>query len=323
MKEIRLKFLTHLAENLVRGSVGNDCVVAETDHPDFIWCDPTTLKDAINYDCVRVWITGENIRPDFNLVDYAIGFDKLQFGDRYLQYPLYAYVSPPVLRDTLHKHEGNNPVSALERSFCGWVVSNGNWAEKTRDQIFYKLSEYKTVASGGRYLNNMPDGKTVPDVVEFYAKHKFALALENSRMPGYTTEKIINAFAAQTVPIYWGDPLVAEVFNPKAFINANEYESLDALLEEVKRIDRDDDAYLAMLRQPAVLPDSPIYRYMQEPYLGDYLRHIFCDQTPEQARRRLNAYSGWGFWPEKDMREYWKIKKHKGIYRLLHFGLKL
>lgn len=323
MKEIRIKFLTRFAQELVQKSMGNDCTIVKSENPDYVWCDPETLKEAINYDCVRVWITAENIRPDFNLIDYAIGFDDLHFGDRYLQYPFYIYGRERALRDALHKHEKIDPISVIGRPFCGWVVSNGKWAEKIRDQIFYKCSEYKTVGSGGQHLNNMPDGKTVPNEIEFYARYKFTLALENSRMPGYTTEKIINAFAAQTVPIYWGDPLVAEVFNPKAFINANEFESLDALLEEVKRIDRDDDAYLAMLRQPAVLPDSPVYRYMQESYLGGYLRHIFCDQPPEQARRRLNAYSGWGSWPEKDMREYWKIRQHEGIYRLLHFVLRL
>ncbi len=37
----------------------------------------------------RVFYTGENEAPNFNLFDYAIGFDELDFNDRYLRMPLY------------------------------------------------------------------------------------------------------------------------------------------------------------------------------------------------------------------------------------------
>ncbi|MFP6238480.1 fucosyltransferase, partial [Helicobacter pylori] len=37
----------------------------------------------------RVFYTGENEVPNFNLFDYAIGFDELDFNDRYLRMPLY------------------------------------------------------------------------------------------------------------------------------------------------------------------------------------------------------------------------------------------
>lgn len=41
------------------------------------------------YDCVRVFYTPENLVPDFNVADYAIGFHYLDFGRRYLRYPIY------------------------------------------------------------------------------------------------------------------------------------------------------------------------------------------------------------------------------------------
>ncbi|PUB99709.1 fucosyltransferase, partial [Helicobacter pylori] len=37
----------------------------------------------------RVFYTGENEVPNFNLFDYAIGFDELDFNNRYLRIPLY------------------------------------------------------------------------------------------------------------------------------------------------------------------------------------------------------------------------------------------
>ncbi|AFI04154.1 alpha1,3-fucosyl transferase [Helicobacter cetorum MIT 00-7128] len=43
----------------------------------------------------RLFYTIENQAPDFNLFDYAIGFDELEFNNRYLRLPLYF--------DTLHR----------------------------------------------------------------------------------------------------------------------------------------------------------------------------------------------------------------------------
>ena len=40
-------------------------------------------------------------------------------------------------------------------------------------------------------------------------------------MPGYVTEKIVNAFLAGSIPIYWGSRAVLEIFNPESFIYAN------------------------------------------------------------------------------------------------------
>lgn len=40
---------------------------------------------------IRIVIIGESYVPDFNQFDYAVGFDHLTFGDRYLRIPLYAH----------------------------------------------------------------------------------------------------------------------------------------------------------------------------------------------------------------------------------------
>jgi alpha(1,3/1,4) fucosyltransferase len=49
--------------------------------------------------------------------------------------------------------------------------------------------------------------------------------MENSYFPGYSTEKLTDPFVARSVPIYKGDPRVAEWFNPKAFINLADFHS--------------------------------------------------------------------------------------------------
>lgn len=47
--------------------------------------------DVLRYDGVRICWLGENLVPDFNICDYAMGFSRLSFGDRYRRIPLYRW----------------------------------------------------------------------------------------------------------------------------------------------------------------------------------------------------------------------------------------
>ena len=129
----------------------------------------------------------------------------------------------------------------LNRSFCSFVVSNSNGApERTK---FYKLlNEYKEVACGGKLYNNV--GGMVKNKLDFISKYKFNIAFENSSVLGYTTEKLMEPFVVDTVPIYWGNPEAYKDFNEKAFINVNAFSSLEEAVEFVVKVDSDDDAYL-------------------------------------------------------------------------------
>lgn len=48
--------------------------------------------------------------------------------------------------------------------------------------------------------------------------YMFSVAIENFQWHGYHTEKILDCFLTGTVPIYYGDPLIGEVFNLKGII---------------------------------------------------------------------------------------------------------
>ena len=68
------------------------------------------------------------------------------------------------------------------------------------------------------------------------------------------------------------------------------------MLEEVRRIDQDDEAYLKMLREPALLEDvtdGEKYASRCLEGLENYLLHIF-EQPLEKAYRR-----NMGFWGEQ------------------------
>ena len=239
--------------------------------------------DHLTYDCVRIFYTGECLTPNFNECDYAAGFDRIDFGDRYIRFPYYLYHGyekeylalkerPLMTKEELADKEG----------FCSFVVSNC-FAQDKRAELFHTLSTYKQVASGGRYLNNI--GGAVQDKIAFSSRYKFAIACENACYAGYTTEKIVDAFAAGAIPIYYGDPDAVKDFNPKAFIHCQDYESFEAVKERVKEIDQNDDLYLSIRNQPPVLE-------WQDP---DVFERFLCgiiDRDYNKAfRRPLSMYT--------------------------------
>ena len=268
--------------------------------------------------CIKILYTLECFAPDFNLCDYAMGYDYISLGDRYLRWP--SWYMCEILHVNLRKmallmqkkHENIEGILSRKTDFCSFIVSNGA-ADPIRQAAFEALSSYKRVNSGGRFLNNigLPPGVGVADKLEFQKKHKFSLAFENCAFPGYTSEKLIDAFAAQTVPIYWGDPTIKETFNPKAFIDASDFDSLESLVDYVKKVDEDDELYMEMLRQPALLNRSD-YVEEQQLVLEAFLRNIF-DQDKEKAFRRNMQH--WGALYQDDrLKNYMRTR----IYRCMH-----
>lgn len=259
-----------------------------SDNPEWLVFSVFGNENLRYNNCVKIFFTGENYTPDFNLCDYALGFEYMDFGDRYIRFPLWA-LYPQDTDPMLNKHK--NVRLSDKTDFCSFVVSNPH-GNKARAQFMDELSKYKTVHSGGRWHNNV--GGPVEDKMVFQKTHKFSMAFENACHPGYTTEKIVQSFAAQTIPIYWGDPRVAETFNTNAFINCNDYPNWESVIERVKEIDQDDTLWQKMMETPA-LKDPQIVECIKKE-AKEFLYHIF-DQEPEVAKR----FS----------RDYWTLKKLK------------
>lgn len=243
----------------------------------------------LNYpDSIRIFYTGENIVPDFNVCDYGMGFHHLQFEDRYLRFPLFL----------IHK-EGWNELERLgkeknitpdlaQRKFCNFVYSrNKLQTDPLREYFFNKLSEYKKVDSGGRHLNNI--GGPVEDKLEFIKQYKFTIAFENSPVSGYATEKIIDPMRVNSLPVYYGDPHIFTDFNTESLVWVKDRQFVDSAIEEIIRLDQDDEAYLRKLSQPWFSKDIRTF-YTNE--LLRFFRNIF-DQSKESAFRTTKfGYAG-------------------------------
>ncbi|WP_285818257.1 glycosyltransferase family 10 domain-containing protein [Helicobacter bilis] len=295
--------------------------VVYSDKPDFILYGPFGYEH-LKYDCVRIFHTGENIRPDYNIADYSMDFDYIEFEDRHLRLPHMFWV----FCDEMRQKEMDNRISLLDKKekFCGFMVSNNALTDK-RDMFFEALSKYKRVDSGGRWKNNM--GGNVDDKIEWLKSYKFNLCFENSSYPGYLTEKLFDAFLAGCVPIYWGDTslrvhktphnnkhnletkfnavthenddfdmqiphistsMLDYEINPKAFINAHNFPTFKDLIEEIKRIDNDSYAFESMLREPIFLNDFNPHEFYATK-IAAFLNRI-VSQGAIQAKRRGDGF---------------------------------
>lgn len=266
-------------DNFITRALSKKYEIVISDNPDYLFFGTFGYKH-LGYNCVKIMFIGENIAPDFNLCDYALGFDFIQFGDRYMRLPLYCtYESFSKIADGVKLPDE----TLFERKFCCMVVSNNRHATSHRERFFKLLSEYKQVDSGGRMWNNI--GGPVADKLQFVSQYKFNIAFENSSVLGYTTEKIMEPMTVNTLPIYWGNPLVWKDFNPASFINVGDFASMEDAVQYIIDLDRDDTRYLQMLRAPKVF--EPTIRNWQE-HLLDFLSNIV--EKPLDEAKYLTPY---------------------------------
>lgn len=235
-----------------------------------------TIYDYPN--AIKIFFTGENIVPDFNLADYSLGFHNIQFSDRYYRYPLW-YVYLMNHNNFKYVYGENIDDSHANRNFCNFIYSNNLASNSIREELFHKLSEYKKVDSAGKMLNNT--GCYLENKMEFIKNYKFTLAIENSNVDGYVTEKIIEPKIMGSVPIYWGSAAALKDFNPKAFIYVNDFNSIDELKDYIEYLDNNSEEYLKILREPMFL-EKNIKDIETE--LKDFFSNIF-NPTIEEARR--------------------------------------
>jgi hypothetical protein len=245
-------------------------------------------KGYKKYKCTRIFYTGENVRPNFNECDFAFTFDHIENNPRHYRLPLYALYlknSPKILI----KGENYKPEDLLKEKtdFCNFVYSNSKATKRV--EFFHKLSKYKLVASGGKILNNV--GGRVPDKLEFIRKFKFTIAFENYSYPGYTTEKLIQPMLMGSIPIYWGNPMVAKDFNPMSFINYNDYQDDEAVIERIIELDRNDDLYLKYCNEP-YYHNNVVNEYIKPENVLKQFEMIFDSQIIPLAQQK----GIWRFW---------------------------
>lgn len=128
-----------------------------------------------------------------------------------------------------------------------------------REVYVEKLMKFQKVDSYGPCLNNKKLPKELggdylqdllsENLLEFMAKYKFVIAIENCVCEDYLTEKFWRAILAGVVPIYFGCPTIREWLpNSKSAILLQDFPTPKLLSAHIDELMRDDDLYEVYLQ---------------------------------------------------------------------------
>ena len=270
-------------------------------------------------DRIFIFLTHECVDPDLTIFDYAFTWNsELTCGDRIVHCIPYIYTlkgcpseqSEYPLRNDITRDNAASLLSG-KTGFCNFIYSHG-MGHSYRDNFFHLLSQRRHVDSLGPWLHNTDTEPNRNNLnwyelsVRMKSPYKFSIAIENATYKGYTSEKIISSLQAHTVPIYWGNPVVSDYINPKAFINCHDYTSPEEVIERVMEIDSNNDEWIDMVSQPWQTEEqrAKVISAADEYYSA--IRHIFT-QDLKEARRRPE-----GLWGNLARRSWGRTIKPRG-----------
>lgn len=301
-KTLKVKFVGFQSENYVNGiklkntwfykTLEKNYNLIECEDADYIICSCFNLYEYCGMHKVRIMYSGENYVPDYNLIDYSICSYPIDFSDRnfYLPASLFGYDKE---RKSIEDRRDCFDESVLRNKtkFANLIASYDS-EKNYRSKIFNELSKYKHVESPGKFMKNCDATVRFQDdsKINFQKKCKFSLCVESAINAGFNTEKILDAFYAETIPIYYGDPEITKIFNPKAFINVADYESIEEAVAKIIEVDKNNELYLKMLNEPVFNTDNYISDRFKK--AEEFIIHIF-EQPIENAYRRSKVY-----WPK-------------------------
>ena len=230
---------------------------------------------------LKIYITGENMVPDFDQCDLAFSPQEDLHDQRCIRLPYYAQVLPSM--GSLIRGPEWQPQSYLNRTrFCSFVASNPRGS--FRNAFFKKLNRLKKVDSAGRHFNNF--GSPIDDKLNFLKNYRFNLAFENSQSPGYVTEKLVEPLLTGCIPIYWGAPDVAKDFNPACMINVSDFSDFGEAIDYILQADRDESIRLRHLSAP-VFQNNIAPEVLNESYLlNPIIKLLNSGKKPGQRKYR-------------------------------------
>jgi hypothetical protein len=239
----------------------------------------------------KILLIHENVRPNhswFGHFDYIISFSHgLEFNPKHFRIPYWVYrfyEHGLKLSDLQNRKLDDVDKYYTPRRFANFVYSNPFFF---RREFANELStKYRKVDFGGKVDTNLSDEERseitpsklgregLTQKTTWLKKYRFTIAFENSSQEGYTTEKILDAFVGETVPLYWGNlRMKAEGFNSKAFLNYFDTPGNDNFIGKIKEVDSSKYAYLEVLNQPVF--DSPP-KYLNYDYMVKFYEDMIA-----------------------------------------------
>lgn len=206
----------------------------------------------------HIFFTGENERPPQGRWDAYLSFDVHSYDGRNSYLPLWWITSSDILVPTVSPYLGrpitiNQLMSGRDVNFQSrekFCVAFIGKAYPFRMQSLAALSKIGKVDVFGAIARNTRQTRAEAKF-EISQAYKFVYAFENDHFPGYVTEKLPEAWATGAVPLYWGYDF-ANSFNPKAFINAADYPTLEDFVSDVGRVSESQERWESIASKPLI-----------------------------------------------------------------------
>lgn len=249
-------------------------VLIDENNPDIVFGSFFNQRKGIsvyqNHPCLKVYYTGENDGLKDFPYDVCITQHRIEENDKHFRIPLWVlFTSWFEELNFIHHRDPSYLVTwgSLDKSkldlekiveskkrFCSFI-----YADLTSERKYWydTISNISRVDAAGSALNNCSG--TIPGrgdqiyKLSFLSDFLFSLSIENSRVNGYATEKILHPMSTLTIPLYWGDPNIQEDFNVDSFVDLRK--TTNEVLEEVKELLANKKYYLDKLSKSWFLND--------------------------------------------------------------------
>ncbi|MEI6320650.1 MAG: glycosyltransferase family 10 [Pseudomonadota bacterium] len=118
-------------------------------------------------------------------------------------------------------------------SFVGSIVHPDAHGYGLRRQVVEACQARGDVQCFGKGI------RPVASKIEGLESFAFSIAMENVQEDDYFTEKLIDCFLTETIPIYWGCSRISEIFDPMGIMTFADVRELIAILENLGHGDYD------------------------------------------------------------------------------------
>lgn len=227
---------------------------------------------------ITIFFTGESRKSGYTDGQILLGFDRTDEGSKIFRLPLwYTYINwwpdkffpEQLVGDPKYILDMNELMSPTNKTvedfmgrkmFCSMVVTN---ATDIRMSAYQSLSNIDRVDGYGMMFNNYYTGNKM-DILRNY---KFNICFENTLSDGYVTEKLFEARLSGCIPVYWGDNMSHDDFNPRCFIDFTSMDSYEQLQDRVSKIYSSDQAMVEMISEPMFISTpslDPLYSFFDK-----------------------------------------------------------
>jgi Arc/MetJ-type ribon-helix-helix transcriptional regulator len=79
-----------------------------------------------------------------------------------------------------------------------------------------------------------------------------------------------------SIPIYWGNPKVGIDFNPRSFVNVNDFQSYDEVIRYIIELDTNEERYLQTASEPWLNNNKVADEFSEESFL-DFFDFVVKD----------------------------------------------